>query len=87
MKKSLAMMLVCLMILSLTACGGSPASSGSGQNSGTAETITLKAGMSGNETSPTYVALSEFKRLVEERTKAAMRLRSIPMTSFPPANR
>ncbi|EOS67025.1 DctP family TRAP transporter solute-binding subunit [Oscillibacter sp. 1-3] len=75
MKKFLAMMLVFLMLLSLAACGGSPGNSnsggdsGSGQGSGSAGTITLKAGMSGNETSPTYVALSEFKRLVEERTE------------------
>lgn len=71
MKKFLAMTLVCLMALSLAACGGGSGDSGSGENSGagSGKTITLKAGMSGNETSPTYVALSEFKRLVEERTE------------------
>ena len=72
MKKLLAMMLACITVLSLTACGGNSNDAGSTGDSGNASTsgevITLKAGMSGNETSPTYIALSEFKRLVEERT-------------------
>ena len=72
MKRLLAMMLACITALSLAACGGNPDEAGSAgdSNEGTENTsaITLRAGMSGNETSPTYVALSEFKRLVEERT-------------------
>ena len=69
MKKLLAMMLACITALSLTACGGNSNDAGSagdsGDTSASGEVITLKAGMSGNETSPTYIALSEFKRLVE----------------------
>lgn len=68
MKRLFAMMLACMTALSLVACG-STSSSGSGSTAGgDGKAITLKAGMSGNETSPTYVALSEFKRLVEEKT-------------------
>lgn len=79
MKKFCAMMLACLMVLSLAACGGNSGSGGSndsgagtsGGSGGNESTkkVTLKAGMSGSETTPTYIALSEFKRLVEERTE------------------
>ena len=73
MKKLLAMMLACLTALSLVACSGNSNDSSdagdSGDDTTNTEAIVLKAGMSGNETSPTYVALSEFKRLVEERTE------------------
>ena len=67
MKRLFAMMLACMTALSLVACG-STSSSGGSTAGGDGKTITLKAGMSGSETSPTYVALSEFKRLVEEKT-------------------
>ena len=68
MKRLFAMMLACMTALSLVACG-STSTSGSGSTAGgDGKAITLKAGMSGSETSPTYVALPEFKRLVEEKT-------------------
>lgn len=66
MKKFLAMIFVLAMMFSLVACGGSQ--SGSTSSDGAKEPIILKASMSGSETTPTYVALSEFKRLLEERT-------------------
>lgn len=64
MKKISALILVLVMVSALTACGGSSASESSNQ----ANPVTLKATLSGNDTSPTYVAMSEFKRLIEERT-------------------
>ncbi len=68
MKRLFAMMLACMTALSLVACGSTSSSGGGSTAGGDGKAITLKAGMSGSETSPTYVALSEFKRLVEEKT-------------------
>lgn len=66
MKKLLSFALALAMMLSLAACGGS--SEGGDKTGDTAKPVVLKAGMTGSETTPTYVALSEFKRLLEERT-------------------
>ncbi|MCI2056153.1 MAG: DctP family TRAP transporter solute-binding subunit [Oscillibacter sp.] len=71
MKKLVALVLALVMSLSLVACGSSNsgASSAGGSAAGTSQKkITLKAGMSGGETSPTYIALSEFKKLLEEKS-------------------
>lgn len=77
-KKSLAVFLTAILILSLTGCGGSPGgnSNGSGntggsENSGgTAQGIPLKVANYYADTHPTNIALNEiFKPMIEEGTE------------------
>ncbi len=65
MKKTVAWILALVLSLSLAGCG---ASSGAPSGGDGQKPITLKATMTGSETTPTYTALAEFKRLLEEKS-------------------
>ncbi|WP_422124423.1 TRAP transporter substrate-binding protein [Planococcus sp. X10-3] len=75
MKKLLSLFVLAMMVLVLAACGGGndDATEGSGdEGEGSGETKTIRAGIGLNDSHPQYLALLEWKKLVEERTDGAI---------------
>ncbi|AIY06664.1 C4-dicarboxylate ABC transporter, substrate-binding protein [Planococcus sp. PAMC 21323] len=73
MKKVFSLFVSAMMVLILAACGGGDdeASEGSG-NEG--ETKTIRAGIGLNDSHPQYLALLEWKKIVEEKTDGAIKV-------------
>lgn len=73
MKKVFSLFVSAMMVLILAACGGGndEASEGSG-NEG--ETKTIRAGIGLNDSHPQYLALLEWKKIVEEKTDGAIKV-------------
>lgn len=75
MKRTLALVLAMVMVLSLTACGSSSQSdSGTPAANEPAKQIILKAGHSVAPTHPYHMGLEKFAQLIEERTDGKVKI-------------
>ncbi|HSJ36580.1 MAG TPA: TRAP transporter substrate-binding protein [Planococcus sp. (in: firmicutes)] len=74
MKKIFSLFVLAMMVLVLAACGGNDeATEGSGsEGEGSGETKTIRAGIGLNDSHPQYLALLEWKKIVEEKTDGAI---------------
>lgn len=73
MKKVFSLFLSAMMVLILAACGGgNDEASGDSGNEG--ETKTIRAGIGLNDSHPQYLALLEWKKIVEEKTDGAIKV-------------
>lgn len=80
MKKVLSLLLVAILVLSLAACGsnGESTSTNGANDSKSAESKTLKLAHNLNEQHTVHLALSEFAKLVEEKSSGAMKVQIYP---------
>ncbi|QHJ70064.1 TRAP transporter substrate-binding protein [Planococcus halotolerans] len=77
MKKIFSLFVLAMMVLVLAACGGGNdgASEGSASEGGdSGETKTIRAGIGLNDSHPQYLALLEWKKIVEEKTDGAIKV-------------
>lgn len=86
-KRAITLLIICSMLLSMTACGQKKSFSSKGDNSGqtsdqkntelpaeTTETMLLKIGFSTDASDPRVLATEVFKKLVEEQTQGRIQV-------------
>ncbi|HSI66980.1 MAG TPA: TRAP transporter substrate-binding protein [Planococcus sp. (in: firmicutes)] len=75
MKKIFSLFVLAMMALVLAACGGGNDDAAEGtasEGEGSGETKTIRAGIGLNDSHPQYLALLEWKKIVEEKTDGAI---------------
>ena len=77
MKKLFSLFVLAMMVLVLAACGGgndeaTEGSGSEGESEGSGEVKTIRAGIGLNDSHPQYLALLEWKKIVEEKTDGAI---------------